>query len=138
MFLLPHRKHCYKYHNQKQLLPSFVPTFSLPLFSKQNNAPQEISKAAAPTPAICPIFFLVIVKLLSDFLPLNSSVQHHPFTCYSMQHCTHGVSSSQEQSVQARSATLHFLNVLTRFAAPNLVRSTASKQICAHPSERSL
>ena len=41
-----------------------------------------------------------------------------------------------EQSVQARSATLHFPNVLACFAAPNLVRSTSSKQIRAHPARR--
>ena len=35
--------------------------------------------------------------------------------------------------MQAHSATLHFPNVLARFAAPNLVRSTSSKQIRAHP-----
>ena len=41
-----------------------------------------------------------------------------------------------EQSVQARSATLHFPIVLARFATPNLVRSTSSKQIRAHPVRR--
>ena len=42
----------------------------------------------------------------------------------------------REQSVQARSATLHFPNVLARFAAPNLARSASSKQIRAHPARR--
>ena len=38
--------------------------------------------------------------------------------------------------MQARSATLHFPNVLARFAAPNLAPSASSKQIRAHPARR--
>ena len=68
---------------------------------------------------------------------LGSKARNLNCTCQIAQQKTTGfcpnINAYNEQSVQARYATLHFPNMLARFAAPNLVRSTSSKQIRAHP-----